>query len=266
MADGQQVQILYEDNDIIVVVKPAGMASQEEHSSDMDMVSWLKNYLYRERNVKNEPYIGVVHRLDRPVGGIMVYAKTPQAAADLSDQFRPGPDLNAKAGKKDTGKGKKGRYAADSGGTGNGSREVIKEYIAVLTGTLKQKEGKLTDYLVEDRKTNMTGVAGPDAKGAKEAVLEYKVRRTKYEEGKQYSLVNIHLITGRHHQIRIQMAHAGAGLWGDTKYNPEFAGKEGWYDLALFEWHLEFDHPKSRKHLVFQVPAPDVITSHFDII
>ena len=83
-----EVKILYEDKDIIVVVKPAGMASQEERSADMDMVSWLKNYLVREKKVKGMPYIGVIHRLDKPVGGVMVYAKTQQAAGKLSEQVR----------------------------------------------------------------------------------------------------------------------------------------------------------------------------------
>ena len=186
-----EVKILYEDKDIIVVVKPAGMASQEERSADMDMVSWLKNYLVREKKVKGMPYIGVIHRLDKPVGGVMVYAKTQQAAGKLSEQV--------------------------------------------------------------DAKTS----------GAKKAVLEYKVKRTKFDEGQQYSLVNVHLITGRRHQIRVQMAHAGAGLWGDTRYNPVFADKKGWFDLALFAWHLEFDHPVTKKHLAFKVPAGSQITAHF---
>ena len=99
--------------------------------------------------------------------------------------------------------------------------------------------------------------------GAKKAVLEYKVKRTKFEEGQQYSLVNVHLITGRRHQIRVQMAHAGAGLWGDTRYNPVFTDKKGWFDLALFAWHLEFDHPVTKKHLAFKVPAESQITAHF---
>ena len=113
-----EVKILYEDKDIIVVVKPAGMASQEERSADMDMVSWLKNYLVREKKVKGMPYIGVIHRLDKPVGGVMVYAKTQQAAGKLSEQVR-----------------------------GN---KMTKEYLAVLTGTLPKKEGRLEDMLLSN--------------------------------------------------------------------------------------------------------------------
>ena len=207
-----EVKILYEDKDIIVVVKPAGMASQEERSADMDMVSWLKNYFVREKKVKGMPYIGVIHRLDKPVGGVMVYAKTQQAA---------------------------------------------------LTGTLPKKEGRLEDMLISNGKTNRTEVVADKTSGAKKAALEYKVKRTKFDQGQQYSLVNVHLITGRRHQIRVQMAHAGAGLWGDTRYNPVFADKKGWFDLALFAWHLEFDHPMTKKHLIFKEQAGPQITAHF---
>ena len=152
-----EVKILYEDKDIIVVVKPAGMASQEERSADMDMVSWLKNYLVREKKVKGMPYIGVIHRLDKPVGGVMVYAKTQQAAGKLSEQVR-----------------------------GN---KMTKEYLAVLTGTLPKKEGRLEDMLLSNGKTNRTEVVDAKTSCAKKAVLEYKVKQTKFDEGQQYSLV-----------------------------------------------------------------------------
>lgn len=226
-----EVKILYEDKDIIVVVKPAGMASQEERSVDVDMVSWLKTYLVRQKKVKGMPYIGVIHRLDKPVGGVMVYAKTQQAAAKLSEQVR--------------------------------NNKMTKEYLAVLTGTLPKKEGRLEDMLLSNGKTNRTEVVEGKIAGAKKAVLEYKVKRTKFEEGQQYSLVNVHLITGRRHQIRVQMAHVGAGLWGDTRYNPVFADQKGWFNLALFAWHLEFEHPVTKKRLIFKEPAGPQITVHF---
>jgi 23S rRNA pseudouridine1911/1915/1917 synthase len=92
------------------------------------------------------------------------------------------------------------------------------------------------------------------------------VKATKSDGEKTWTLVNIHLITGRHHQIRVQMAHAGAGLWGDTKYNPEFADASGWHQLALFAWHLEFEHPVTNKYLVFEVPAGPQITAHFETV
>lgn len=228
-----EVKILYEDKDIIVVVKPAGMASQEERSADMDMVSWLKNYLVREKKVQGAPYIGVVHRLDKPVGGVMVYAKNQQAAKNLSEQVRDG--------------------------------KMTKEYLAVLTGTLKKKEGRMEDYLAADGRTNLSTVVPKGTPGAKQALLEYKVKRTKFEGGMQYSLVNIHLITGRRHQIRVQMAHGGAGTWGDTRYNPLFKEQTGWHELALFAWHLAFTHPRTKKKLSFESPAGPQITAHFSL-
>ena len=224
------VKILYEDKHLIVVVKPAGMPSQEERSQTMDMVSWLKNYLVREGKVSGQPYIGVVHRLDRPVGGVMVYAKSKEAAARLSAQVQ--------------------------------DRQMTKEYLAVLTGLPGKKSGTLTDYLAADPGTNRTIVTDAKTKGAKKAQLEYKILHSRYSGGQQTVLAQIRLITGRHHQIRVQMAHAGAGLWGDTKYNPDFVGREGWYDLALFSNHLSFIHPFTKKQMDFQAEPGHEITDH----
>ncbi len=226
-----EVRILFEDKSIIVVEKPAGMASQEERGGSMDMVSYLKNYQVKVK--KEKPSIMPVHRLDKPVGGVMVYAKTPQAAKLLSDQVQ--------------------------------KHKMSKSYLAVLTGILPKKEGKLEDYLAKDGKANASAVVDKSAKDAKLAQLTYKVIRTKFEEGQQYSLVKVNLITGRHHQIRVQMAHAGAGLYGDTKYNPMAQGQTGWQKLALFSNHLEFDHPVTKKHMVFDQPAGSQITDHFDV-
>lgn len=228
-----EVKIISEDKDIIVVIKPAGMASQEERGGAMDMVSYLKNYLVKEKKVKGAPYIAPVHRLDKPVGGVMVYAKTAQAAKSLSAQVQ--------------------------------QRTMDKEYLAVLTGILPIKEGALTDYLAKDGRTNSSQIVSKDTKDAKRAELTYKVIRTKFENDKQYSLVRVHLITGRHHQIRVQMAGAGAGLYGDTKYNPVFQNEPGWHQLALFSDHLEFDHPRTKKRMRFDVPAGEQITAHFNI-
>ena len=154
------------------------------------------------------------------------------------------------------------RYKTDYRGRVRGNK-MTKEYLAVLTGTLPKKEGRLEDMLISNGKTNRTDVVADKTSGAKKAALEYKVKRTKFDQGQQYSLVNVHLITGRRHQIRVQMAHAGAGLWGDTRYNPVFADKKGWFDLALFAWHLEFDHPMTKKHLIFKEQAGPQITAHF---
>ena len=227
----EDVQILYEDKAVIVVVKPAGMPSQPDQSLAMDMVSFLKNHLARTAKGKGEPYLAVVHRLDRPVGGVMVYAKTKEAAAALSAQIQKG--------------------------------SMKKSYQAVLTGILTPKTGTLTDYMVKAQGSNLSQVCTAKTPGAKKAELKYKVIRTKYEEGVQYALVDIDLLTGRHHQIRVQMAHAGAPLYGDSRYNPAFKDKAGWSDLALFAYKLTFTHPVTKKVMTFEAKPGPQISGHF---
>ena len=217
------VKILYEDKDIIVCVKPAGMPSQAERSSSMDLVSWLKNYLSKQQgNARNGvPYVSVVHRLDRPVGGVMVYAKTKKAAEELSRQFS--------------------------------EHKTEKHYLALLTGTLKDTEGTLVNQLLKNGQTNMSSIV---SEGGKTAKLEYRVLQIKEDR----SLVYVTLHTGRHHQIRVQMAGAGAGIYGDMKYNRE--GTEKWNtnhgvrtrmtELCLFSCSLSFEHPITHKRMRFE--------------
>lgn len=217
------IRILYEDEQVIVCIKPQGMPSQPERSSSMDLVSWLKNYLSAKggRAQKGSPYVSVVHRLDRPVGGVMVYAKTKNAAADLSRQF-------------------------------SGHR-TKKKYLALLTGNLEKSRGILEDELLKDGRTNTSSVV---ASGGKRASLKYQV----LEEKNGLSLVEIELETGRHHQIRVQMAHAGAGIYGDMKYNRN--GTEQWNadfgrhfvkgELCLFSSYLAFEHPVSHERMEFK--------------
>lgn len=223
------VKVLYEDKNLIVVVKPAGMPSQGDRSSTLDMVSYLKNYLRSSAN--GIPYVGVVHRLDRPVGGVMVYAKDQKTAADLSLQVQ--------------------------------KKQLCKMYKVVLTGTLKNKQGTLENYLLKDGKTNTSSVVSKNTPGAKPARLNYKVMRTKYVDQEQLTLAEIELITGRHHQIRVQMADAGAGVYGDTKYNPVFQGKKGWFKMGLFSCRLEFKHPVTKEKLAFEYEPEE---EPFDLI
>ena len=221
MAD---VKILYEDVQIIVCVKPAGMASQAERTSAMDLVSWLKNYIGGQKRAVGgqKNYIGVVHRLDKPVGGVMVYAKTPKAASELSRQFSA-PDTE-------------------------------KTYLAVLTGRLPETSGVLENRLERDGRTNTSSVVDT---GGKQARLEYRVLAER--DGR--SLVEVRLYTGRHHQIRVQMAHAGAGIYGDMKYNREATEKwnreretpTGSKGLGLFSCGLIFSHPATGKRMKFKV-------------
>lgn len=227
-----KIQILYEDDDIIVCVKPAGVPTQPDRTNDEDMESYLKNYLYEKYELEEEPYIAVLHRLDRPVGGVMVFAKNQKAAARLSDQITSG--------------------------------KVVKYYQAVLTGELPDEAGTLTDYLVRDGKTNTSKVVSKDTKGARRAELDYEVLDVFETDEGILSYVLIELITGRHHQIRVQTSSRGAGIYGDTKYNPRFMKtKRKYQEIALYSTRLEFEHPATGEWMVFkQEPEGDV----FDII
>ncbi len=210
----ESAQILYEDPWIFVVVKPPGMASQPERSTAMDMVSYLKNYISRRNGQKN-PYVGVVHRLDRPVGGVMVYAKTPEAASELSRQIA--------------------------------QRTVEKEYLAVVCGSPEKEEGILEDWLLRNGRTNVSETVPPGTAGAKLARLSYKVL-ARNDQG--CTLVSVHLETGRHHQIRVQMAAAKTPVAGDRRYGGGDAGT--FRNIGLFSRKLSFKHPSSKKIMEFQ--------------
>ncbi len=216
-----KVDILFEDNDMIVCVKPMGVPAQPDRTNDEDMESYLKNYLYEKYEMNEEPYLAVLHRLDRPVGGIMVFAKNKKAAAKLSDQIADG--------------------------------RMVKYYQAVLTGSLPGDAGTLTDYMVRDGKTNVSRIVAQGVKGAKKAELDYEVLDMFETDEGVLSYVLIRLITGRHHQIRLQMASRGAGVYGDTKYNPMFMKKKQKYqEIALYSTRLEFEHPNTGAWLTFK--------------
>ena len=176
--------ILYEDKDIIVCHKMAGIAVQSARIGEKDLVSMLNNHLMEQADQRMEP-VRVVHRLDQPVEGVMVLARTKEAAAALS---------------------------AQAAGT-----DMQKTYVAVTRGVLPKVEGQLTDFLLRDGKTNTSRVVDRKTPGAKKASLDYRILSVQTTEAKQ-SLVEIHLHTGRHHQIRVQFAHAGTSLVGDNKY------------------------------------------------
>lgn len=257
-------RILHEDNDIIVCHKPAGIATQTARVGQADMVSEISNYLASGKNdAGKSPYVGVVHRLDQPVEGILVFAKNRQAAADLS------------------------RQAA--------GEEMKKEYLALVCGRNIPRTGELTDYLLKDGKTNLSRVVPPEVKGTKQARLSYEVLREEAISGLplvptmeggflvkdraaddilegrrsddnitgqavtglKCALVRICLYTGRHHQIRVQMANAGMPLLGDHKYAGQTAlalsEKLGVRETALCAYRLAFTHPKTGKRLQFEI-------------
>ena len=209
------LRILHEDDQVIVCYKPAGIATQTAKMGAQDMESLLKNYLYKKE--KKMPYVAVIHRLDQPVEGILVFAKTPLAAKELN----------------------KGMQGAGFG----------KYYKAVVCGIPKEKKATLEDYLVKDGKTNTSRVGKKDEAEAKKAVLTYEV----IQQTDEKALLKIKLQTGRHHQIRVQMANMGCPIWGDTKYNSGENVDKSWKNIALCAYHLEFVHPKTKKKMVFEI-------------
>lgn len=212
--------IIFEDNDILVCHKAAGIAVQNARIGVADMESSLKNYLVL-KNPETVPYLGIVHRLDQPVEGVLVFAKNKKTAAGLTKQIT----------------------------TGN----IVKEYLAVTDRMPEKCQGRLEDYLKKNGKNNTSEVVSLKISGAKKAVLDYEVLEELVDErtstGRRV-LIKVQLETGRYHQIRVQMAHAGMPLLGDRKYNP---GETSVFPLGLCSCHLVFRHPINRKKMEFQV-------------
>lgn len=222
------LEILYEDPHIIVCVKPHGIATQSRRTGVPDMVNLLKNHLHKTSRTKGEPYLAVIHRLDQPVTGILVFAKTPFAARELNRQLT-------------------------SCGFG-------KYYRTLVEGRPETPEGILEHYLIKDSRTNRSRVCRPETRGSKLARLRYSTvpDRHRYYSGEYASLPNvteleIKLETGRHHQIRVQLAHIGCPIIGDTKYNPNCTASPLWRNICLCACRLDFYHPKTHKFLHFHL-------------
>ena len=221
-----EYRIIHEDSQIIVALKPPGMPSQSDPSGDEDLLSLLLIHLKKEYPKAQNPYLGLIHRLDRPVGGLMVFAKTKEANAFISEEIR--------------------------------NRKVEKEYLAVVCGEAKEEEN-LVNYLQRNSRTNTSRVVEAETKGAKKAILSY--RRLGFVEDEKegiLSLIRIKLETGRHHQIRVQLAGAGLAIWGDTKYNKDFLRRKGWSSIALWAESLSFMHPKHKEKASFRVKPADI--------
>jgi len=177
-----KLNVIYEDNHIIIVEKPSGVPTQADETNEIDMQTLIKQYLKEKYNKPGNVFVGIVHRLDRNVGGIMVFAKTSKGASRLSEEIR--------------------------------ERRFHKRYIAVLDGVLIKKEDTLEDYLLKNEKQNKVSVVKKETQGAKYAKLDYKI----IKQSNNRTMVSINLYTGRAHQIRVQFASRGHALIGDTKY------------------------------------------------
>lgn len=209
------IPIIFEDDHLLIINKPANVLSQADHTGDPDVLSLCKEYVGRSQ--KNT-YLGLVHRLDRPVGGLMLLAKTRKAADALSQQIR--------------------------------DRTMQKTYWTVTSGSPPQN-GMLTHHLIKNRDSNIVEAVSGNQKKAKEAILSF----AKLEEAEGLALLAIHLQTGRPHQIRVQLAQEGYPIWGDYKYGLD---QPDGRDMALCAVELVFDHPATNQQMRFELAPQNV--------
>lgn len=216
----EDIKILFEDNHILVVVKPQNVPVQGDISGDDDFLSILKRYIKEKYNKPNNVYLALVHRLDRPTGGVMVFAKTSKAAERLCEAIRNG--------------------------------EITKKYLAVVLNRPRIKKDRLVHFLKKNEATNTVMVVPELTDGAKRAELEYEVLESVADK---ISIVRVHLLTGRSHQIRVQMATIGCPVFGDVRYGGDKLAKG--FNLALWAYELNFKHPVTGANLVFKVFPPE---------
>ena len=217
----EELKVLYEDNHIIVVVKPQNIPTQEDESKDKDMLTIVKEYIKEKENKPGNVFVGLVHRLDRPTGGVMVFAKTSKSASRLTEQIKNG--------------------------------EFKKRYLSVINGKPREKRGKLVNFLKKNSRNNTVMVVPELTTGAKRAELDYEVLEAK----EKVSLVDIKLHTGRSHQIRVQMKTIGCPVYGDVKYGGDILAKG--HNLALWAYELKFVHPTTKENMTFKVYPPENI-------
>ena len=219
----EKVNVIYEDNHLLVVVKPQNVPVQQDASGDKDLLTMLKEYVKEKYNKPGDAYVGLVHRLDRPTGGVMVFARTSKAAARLQECMKEG--------------------------------EFEKRYFAVVCGEVKQKRKKLVDYLLKNSATNTVMCVPQATDGAKRAELDYRVLAE--NKNPDLTLVDVALITGRGHQARVQLANNGNPIFGDARYGGDKLAKG--HNLSLWATELKFLHPVTKEKMVFRVFPPEII-------
>lgn len=207
------MKIIYEDNHIIVVEKMVNVPSQADKTDDEDMLMIIKKYLKEKYKKPGNVYLGLVHRLDRPVGGVMIFAKTSKAASRLSEEVR--------------------------------NKTFKKEYLVICNGKMEKDKDTLKDYLWKDEKKNTSYVVRENKKNAKEAILDYEV--LKYDKEQNLSVLKINLHTGRHHQIRVQLSSRMHAIYGDSKYHGRGAGS----NICLWAYKLTIIHPTTKEEMTF---------------
>ncbi len=213
------MKVKYEDNHIIIVRKESGEIVQGDKTGDLPLSETVKSYIKTAYAKPGAVFLGVVHRLDRPVAGLVVFARTSKALSRMNDMFRKG--------------------------------EVRKTYWAVVSNCPKEMSGTLTHWLVKNEKQNKSYVVEATAKDAKKAVLNYRV----LAHSDNYSLVEVELLTGRHHQIRCQLAAIGCPIKGDLKYGAKRSNPDG--SISLLARSVDFIHPVSKQHIHVESEVPD---------
>jgi 23S rRNA pseudouridine1911/1915/1917 synthase len=213
----EKLQILYEDNHLIAVYKPAGILVQGDISHEISLLDMVKDYIKKQYNKPGEVFLGLVHRLDRPVGGVVLFARTSKSASRLSVQWR--------------------------------QRSLTKIYWALVHGKMPQPSGRLTSYLKKRRQK--VSLTDETHKRAQEAALTYS---TLFVRGK-VSLLEVHLHTGRKHQIRVQLAVEGCPIVGDRKYGAPDRREDG--TICLVAKSLTFMHPTRPETMYIEAPTPD---------
>lgn len=213
------MNVVYEDNHIIIVNKQSGEIVQGDKTGDTPLSDIVKQYIKEKYNKPGNVFLGVVHRLDRPVSGLVVFAKTSKALSRLNEMFRTG--------------------------------DMHKTYWAIVKKNDIAPEATLTDWLTRNERQNKSYAHNREVPGAKKAVLSYKVRSM----SDNYMLLEVRLMTGRHHQIRCQLAHMGCPIKGDLKYGSPRSNPDG--SISLMSRRVEFVHPVSKETIAVEAPVPD---------
>lgn len=213
------MQPVYEDNHIIIVFKESGEIVQGDKTGDRPLSETVKDYIKAKYHKPGNVFLGVVHRLDRPVAGLVVFARTSKALARLNEMFRKG--------------------------------DIHKTYWAITKNAPKVAEGTLTNWIVRNERQNKSYAYDREVPGSKKAVLSYRV----ISHTDRYHLLEVHLMTGRHHQIRCQLAHIGCPIKGDLKYGAQRSNPDG--SISLLSHEMTFVHPVSKEtiHVVSPLPA-----------
>ncbi len=212
------IDILFEDNHLIAVNKKPSDLSQGDDTGDAALDSEVRKYIARKYNKPGDVFLGLVHRLDRPVGGVILFARTSKALARMNEIFR--------------------------------SRDVKKLYLAIVGERPPEVEGELTNYLKKNESQNKTYVYDNEVKGSKKASLSYRI----VGRSDRYYLLEVELHSGRHHQIRAQLAKIGCPIKGDLKYGYPRSNDDG--SICLFAQSLEFIHPVKKEKIVIKAPKP----------